>query len=129
MSGPTSDVETFVALKLTVDSWRWADVPVFIRAGKRLPVTAAEAVVQFHKPPRAVFGEELRTRDHVRMRLSPDVCIALGLKVKRPGDHMAGEDVELMLAEQEAFFDPAVSAAAGRRHARRQRIVRAAGHR
>ena len=103
---PDSEVETYVALKLYVDSWRWAGVPVLIRAGKRLPVTAAEATAEFHKPPRAVFGEELRTRDHMRMRLSPDVCIALGLKVKRPGDRMAGEDVELMLAEQEASLVP-----------------------
>src|SRR5208337_1760480 len=103
---PDSVVETFVALRLYVDSWRWAGVPVFIRAGKRLPVTAAEVIAEFHEPPRAVFGEESRTRDHVRMRLGPDVCIAVGLRVKRPGDRMAGEDVELTLTEQAASLIP-----------------------
>ncbi len=102
---PDSDVETFVALKLFVDSWRWAGVPIYIRAGKRLPMTAAEVVVEFHAPPRATFGDEA-ARGHVRMRLSPDVCVAMGLRVKRPGERMVGEDVELILTEQAASLTP-----------------------
>ena len=88
---PDSDVETFVAVKLFVDSWRWAGVPIYIRAGKCLPVTAAEVIVEFHDPPRAVFGDEASRRGHMRMRLSPDVCVAMGLRVKRPGEQMVGE--------------------------------------
>ena len=100
-----STVETFVALRLYVDSWRWAGVPVYIRAGKRLPLTAAEVVVEFHRPPREVFADQ-RGSGHLRMRLGPDVCVAMGLRVKRPGEQMAGEDVELTLTEQAASLIP-----------------------
>jgi glucose-6-phosphate 1-dehydrogenase len=102
---PDSTVETFVALRLYVDSWRWADVPVYIRAGKRLPLTAAEVVVEFHRPPREVFDGQ-GARSHIRMRIGPDVCVAMGLHVKRPGERMIGEDVELMLAEHPAELTP-----------------------
>ena len=102
---PGSTVETYAALRLFVDSWRWAGVPVHIRAGKRLPLTAAEVLVEFHRPPREVFGDQ-GGRSHVRMRLGPDVCIAMGLRVKRPGEQMIGEVVELTLAEQAASLTP-----------------------
>ncbi len=104
-SNPNSTVETYAALRLYVDSWRWAGVPVYIRAGKRLPLTAAEVVVEFHRPPRDVFGDNSGYGD-VRMRLGPDVCVALGLRVKRPGEKMIGEDVELMLAEHPESLIP-----------------------
>jgi glucose-6-phosphate 1-dehydrogenase len=103
---PDSDVETYVAVKLFVDSWRWAGVPIYIRAGKCLPLTAAEVVIQFKRPPRDTFGEKATSYGHMRMRLSPDVCIALGLRVKHPGDHMTGENVELILTEQAASDMP-----------------------
>ncbi len=103
---PDSQVETFVAVKLTVDSWRWAGVPIYIRTGKCLPATAAEVTVQFHEPPRPVFGGEPPAVDHMRMRISPDVCVAMGLKVKRPGDKMLGEPVELTLSEHAASQTP-----------------------
>jgi len=103
---PDSGVETFVALKLTVDSWRWAGVPVYIRTGKCLPASAVEVTVQFHAPPRPVFGEEASSVGHMRMRVSPDVCIAMGLKVKHPGDKMIGQPVELILSEQVASLTP-----------------------
>ena len=80
-------------------------MPVYIRAGKRLPLTAAEVVVEFHRPPREVFGDQ-GGRSHVRMRLGPDVCVAMGLRVKRPGERMIGEIVELMLAEHPAELTP-----------------------
>lgn len=103
---PDSGVETFVAVRLTVESWRWAGVPVYIRAGKCLPVTATEVLVEFVDPPRAIFGDEARGADHLRMRISPEICIARGLRVKRPGKAMAGEPAELTLAEQAASDIP-----------------------
>jgi glucose-6-phosphate 1-dehydrogenase len=103
---PDSSVETYVAVKLFVDTWRWAGVPISIRAGKCLPLTAAEVVVEFRAPPRAVFGERATECGHVRMRLSPDVCVAMGLRVKRPGERMIGEPVELVLTEQTASQTP-----------------------
>jgi len=93
---PDSTVETFAAVRLFVDTWRWADVPVYIRAGKCLPVSAVEALVTFRQPPRAVFGEgTYPDTNYIRFRLSPDIVIALGTRVKRPGEAMAGEPVEL----------------------------------
>jgi glucose-6-phosphate 1-dehydrogenase len=98
---PRSTVETFVALRLTIDTWRWADVPVYIRAGKELPVTATEIIVEFKRPPREVFGEIVPSASgHLRMRISPDITIGLGVRVKVPGEPMVGKDVELILTEQ-----------------------------
>ena len=100
---PRSTVETFVALKLFIETWRWAGVPVYIRAGKRLPVTATEITVHFRRPPRETFDELVPTKSgHMRMRLSPDVSIGLGVRVKLPGERMVGEDVEMLLTERGA---------------------------
>src|SRR6516164_229132 len=97
---PRSTVETFVALRLTIDTWRWADVPVYIRAGKELPVTASEVSVEFKRPPFEIFGENVpRSSSHLRMRISPDITIGLGMRVKSPGERMVGNDVELILSE------------------------------
>lgn len=94
---PHSTVETFVAVRLAIDSWRWAGVPFYIRAGKCLPVRATEVVVEFKRPPRESFGELVPgLSNHLRLRLSPDVVIALGMRVKRAGERMVGEDVELV---------------------------------
>ena len=93
-----SAVETYAAVRLYVDSWRWADVPFYIRAGKCMPVTSTEVVVEFRRPPREVFGELVPgLSSHLRLRLSPDVVIALGMRVKVAGERMAGEDVELVV--------------------------------
>jgi glucose-6-phosphate 1-dehydrogenase len=93
-----SQVETYAAVRVCVDNWRWADVPFYIRAGKCLPVTATEVLVEFRRPPREVFGELVPTlSSHLRLRLSPEVVIALGMRVKVPGERMAGEDVELIV--------------------------------
>jgi len=98
---PDSPVETFAALRLYVDTWRWADVPFYIRAGKCLPVTATEVVVEFKRPPRETFGEVVpNLSNHLRLRLSPEVVIAFGLRVKLPGEKMVGEDVELIATHQ-----------------------------
>lgn len=94
---PDSAVETYAAVKLFIDTWRWADVPFYIRAGKCLPVTATEVVIEFKRPPRETFGEVVPIRsNHLRFRLSPEVLIALGARMKLPGERMAGEDVELI---------------------------------
>ncbi|HEV2326997.1 MAG TPA: glucose-6-phosphate dehydrogenase [Terracidiphilus sp.] len=91
-----SNIETFVAVRLEIDSWRWAGVPIFIRAGKMLPVTCTEANIEFKRPPRETFGEHVPPSSaHMRIRLSPDVAIGLGLRVKTPGERMIGRDVEL----------------------------------
>ena len=102
-----STVETFVAVKLNIDTWRWSGVPIYIRAGKVLPVTATEVVVEFRRPPRETFGEIVpTTSSHMRMRVSPDISIALGVRVKLPGEQMVGNDVELMLQRQAAADEP-----------------------
>jgi glucose-6-phosphate 1-dehydrogenase len=102
-----STVETFVAAKLFIDSWRWAGVPIYIRAGKALAATATEVMVDFKRPPRETFTESISPASgHMRMRISPDVHIALGLRVKHPGEGMQGQDVELVLTEQETVFLP-----------------------
>jgi len=102
-----STVETFVAVKLMIDTWRWAGVPIYIRAGKVLPVTATEVVVEFRRPPRETFGEIVpTTSSHMRIRVSPDISIALGVRVKLPGERMVGNDVELMVQRQAAADEP-----------------------
>ena len=102
-----SSVETFVALKLFVESWRWDGVPIYIRAGKMLPVTATEIIVHFKRPPRETFDELVPlSSGHVRMRISPDVNIAMGVRVKLPGERMVGEDVEMILTEHAPSLMP-----------------------
>jgi glucose-6-phosphate 1-dehydrogenase len=98
---PNSQVETFVAVRLQIDSWRWAGVPIYVRAGKLLPVTSTEAVVEFKRPPREAFGEIVpNTSARMRIRLNPDIAIGLGVRVKTPGERMVGHDVELELRRQ-----------------------------
>ena len=100
---PGSTVETFIAIKLYIDSWRWAGVPIYIRAGKVMPVTCMEAFVEFKRPPLETFHEIVPPRSsHVRMRVSPDISIGLGVRVKVPGERMVGQDVELNLKSHAA---------------------------
>jgi glucose-6-phosphate 1-dehydrogenase len=92
-----SQVETFVALRLHIDTWRWADVPFYIRAGKSLPISATEVVVNLKKPPLAVFDANAEMpNNYFRLRLSPEVVIGEGALVKRNGEDMRGEPVELI---------------------------------
>ena len=94
---PDSQVETFVALKLHIDTWRWADVPFYIRAGKCLPITATQVVVTLKQPPLPVFdGGDTLPNNYFRLRLSPEVVISTGALVKRSGEEMRGEPVELV---------------------------------
>jgi len=98
---PDSKVETYAALALTIDSWRWSGVPFYLRAGKRLPVTATEVVVDLRPPPANVFGDlGPEQPNHVRFRVGPDVAIALGAHTKKAGPVMTGRDVELFVAAQ-----------------------------
>jgi glucose-6-phosphate 1-dehydrogenase len=99
---PDSDVETFAAVRLHIDSWRWAGVPFYVRAGKELPVTCTEVRVELHRPPQAVFSdyEELpHETNYLRFQVDPQIVIAIGARAKAPGDGFAGEDVELYLCD------------------------------
>ena len=94
---PDSQVETFAALCLHTDTWRWAGVPFYIRAGKCLPITATEVRVNMKCPPLAIFDEISRAgSNYFRFRLSPEVTVATGARVKRHGEQMRGEPVELI---------------------------------
>ncbi|MDR0342662.1 MAG: glucose-6-phosphate dehydrogenase [Nocardiopsaceae bacterium] len=96
-----SAAETFVALRAHVDTWRWGGVPFFIRAGKRLPVTATEVLARLRRPPDANAGRDGDGEaNYVRFRLSPDIAISLGARIKAVGETMTGTDVELALHEQ-----------------------------
>jgi len=99
-----SDVETFAALRFDIDSWRWAGVPFFVRTGKRLPVTATEVMATFKHPPQQLFDEPLPLRaNHLRFRLGPDrVAIALGTRIKAPGEAMIGKGAELYACNSHA---------------------------
>ncbi len=100
---PHSDTETYAAIRLHIDSWRWEGVPWYLRAGKCLPVTATEVVVTLKAPPTRIFREDDDTgfseRNHLRFRLSPDAVIALAARVKRPGEKFIGDQQELALHE------------------------------
>jgi glucose-6-phosphate 1-dehydrogenase len=97
---PHSTVETFVAVRLLIDSWRWEGVPFYIRSGKCLPVSSTTVTVEFRRPPREAFGEIVPLMsNHFRFRLSPDVLIELGIRVKIPGEIGVGEDVALTLVQ------------------------------
>jgi glucose-6-phosphate 1-dehydrogenase len=92
-----SEVETFAALRLHIDTWRWAGVPFYIRAGKCLPITATQVVVNLKRPPMAIFDEITSAQsNYFRFRLSPEVVVSAGARVKRPGEEMVGEPVELI---------------------------------
>jgi glucose-6-phosphate 1-dehydrogenase len=96
---PGSTVETFAALQLHINSWRWRDVPFFIRAGKTLPVTATEVIAKLRQTP-PVFSEHVTPQNYVRFRLSPTPAIAIGGSVKEAGDRLRGCMVELEAEQQ-----------------------------
>ena len=117
-----SDTETFVATRFQIESWRWAGVPWLIRAGKCLPVTATEAVVEFTAPPRLLFARARasarRVPNHLRFRLGADDGVVLQLQAKTPGDEYTTRPVNLEV-RHEAGVRPArrgVPAAARGRH-------------
>ncbi len=94
-----SKVETFAALRLEVDSWRWKGVPFYIRAGKCMPVTCTEVTAKFRRPPTVIEDCKL-TQNHLRFRVSPDIDIAMGITVMAPGEKMFGEPAEMLAHHQ-----------------------------
>ena len=95
---PQSTVETFAAVRLSIQSWRWQGVPFAIRAGKCLPVTCTEVLVKLRRPP-PVYAA-LPPANHFRFRLSPEATIAVGAMVKRAGEELVGEEVELLVSHE-----------------------------
>ncbi|MEO9068312.1 MAG: glucose-6-phosphate dehydrogenase, partial [Caldimonas sp.] len=104
-----SDVETFCALRLYIDSWRWAGVPWYLRTGKCLPATAAEVLVQLKPPPQRLFDDATPVdgrANYVRFKLQPTAAVAIAARVKRPGKGFLGDQRELFLCENEAGEEP-----------------------
>jgi glucose-6-phosphate 1-dehydrogenase len=97
---PDSKVETYAAVRLEINSWRWQGVPFYIRAGKCLPVTCTEVIVRFHRPP-PVYEASPPPPNFLRFRISPDVCIGLGVRAKNPGERMEGSPAELRVCHHD----------------------------
>jgi glucose-6-phosphate 1-dehydrogenase len=92
-----SQVETYVALRLFINSWRWKGVPFYIRAGKSLPITATEVIVTLRQPP-DIFLQNPLPANYVRFRVTPDLVIAIGSHVKVAGEGLLGQQVELVIS-------------------------------
>jgi glucose-6-phosphate 1-dehydrogenase len=92
---PNSQVETFAAMRLYVNSWRWKGVPFYLRAGKNLPLTCTEVLARFRNPPTHIRESQI-TSNHLRFRISPDMAIGMGMMVMAPGEVLAGRDVEML---------------------------------
>jgi glucose-6-phosphate 1-dehydrogenase len=90
-----SRTETFAALKLQINSWRWKDVPFYIRAGKYLPVNCTEILGRFRKPP-SLIPDNILKENHLRLRISPDVTIAMGMMTLAPGEGMTLQTGEMV---------------------------------
>jgi glucose-6-phosphate 1-dehydrogenase len=97
---PGSKVETFAAVRLDINSWRWQGVPFYVRAGKCLPVTCTEVTVRFRRPP-PVYDASPPPPNFLRFRISPDIVIGLGVRVKSPGEGMDGSPVELRVCHHD----------------------------
>jgi glucose-6-phosphate 1-dehydrogenase len=98
-----SDVETFCALRLFIDSWRWEGVPWYLRSGKCMAATGSEVLVQLKPPPQQLFDDSAastRRANYVRFRLSPNSAIALGARVKHKGKKFVGDQRELFMIEE-----------------------------
>jgi glucose-6-phosphate 1-dehydrogenase len=94
---PDSQVETFAALQLEIDSWRWKGVPFYIRAGKCLPVTCAEIVVRLRQPPTMYVEFNLKP-NYFRFRISPEVTLAFGMNAIAPGEDTVSQSVEMIVS-------------------------------
>jgi glucose-6-phosphate 1-dehydrogenase len=115
---PDSHTETFAALRLEIDSWRWKGVPFYIRAGKCLPATCTEVLARFRKPP-VLIHESASLHNYLRLRISPEVTLAFGLNVMSPGEEMFCQQIEMIASrhprpeEMEAYERVLVDAMAG----------------
>jgi glucose-6-phosphate 1-dehydrogenase len=98
-----SDTETFVAMKIFIDNWRWAGVPIYLRTGKKMPETVLEVIVEFKQPPRALFGKA--ESNHVRFRLGNKDGVDLSLQAKKPGTKLITETVDLSVEFVAEFGD------------------------
>jgi glucose-6-phosphate 1-dehydrogenase len=99
-----SDVETFCALRLSIDSWRWEGVPWYLRSGKFLAATAAEVIVRLKPPPQRLFADSASAIDsanYLRFHISPNSAVALGARVKRAGKEFVGDQRELYLIDEQ----------------------------
>ena len=99
-----SDVETFCALRLLIDSWRWDGVPWYVRSGKYLPNTATEILVELKPPPQRLFDDAVQAiggSNYLRFRLSPNSAVALAARVKLAGQEFIGEQRELYLSDEQ----------------------------
>ncbi len=107
---PDSDVETFAAAKLFIDTWRWEGVPFYVRTGKNLPVTASEVIAELRRPPQRTFSGrtfEIGKSNYVRARLGPDIAIALSANVLKGKGVRGpeGQDVELLISKEPSAED------------------------
>jgi glucose-6-phosphate 1-dehydrogenase len=105
-----SDVETYCALRLHIDSWRWQGVPFYLRSGKYLKQTITEVLVELKPPPQALFADSAPANgrgNYLRFQLSPQAAIALGARVKRTGKEFVGDLRELTLSDEHAGEQPA----------------------
>ena len=93
---PGSRTETFAALKLEVNSWRWQGVPFYIRAGKQMPVTCTEILVRLRRPPDVYRAQSALEQNHIRLRISPDVAIAMGMMALKPDKEIVGQPIEMV---------------------------------
>jgi len=115
---PDSKVETFAALRLELNSWRWEGVPFYIRAGKNLPMTCLEIIARFHRPPATPINHDL-PQNYLRFRLSPDITVAMAVSVAPFVEGGRREDVELVASrhprpgEMEAYSRVLSDAVAG----------------
>ena len=98
-----SDTETFVAMKLFIDNWRWAGVPIYLRTGKKMPETVLEVIVEFKQPPRALFGKS--AANQVRFRLGAHDGVDISLQAKKPGTKLVTETVDLSVEFVAEFGD------------------------
>jgi len=98
-----SDTETFVAMKIFIDNWRWAGVPIYIRTGKKMPETVLEVLVEFKKPPRELFGRG--NPNAVRFRLGAKDGVDISLLAKKPGTKLTTEEIDLTVEFVNEFGD------------------------
>ncbi|MCH2132727.1 MAG: glucose-6-phosphate dehydrogenase [Phycisphaerales bacterium] len=99
---PDSTTETYAAVRLKIDSWRWADVPFYIRAGKNMPVTATEVVVEMKQPPQKLFRDcHESNRNYFRFQFKPNTVVAIGVRAKKIGEEMVGQPLELIAQHEQ----------------------------
>ena len=108
-----SDVETFLVLRLTIDSWRWSGVPFYIRTGKHLPVTATEVLIEFKSPPQLFFADTDGPPphpNHLLFRLKPGEQVSLGMQINHGGEQLRSRSIDLTYEynqEREGHREPA----------------------